>query len=110
MSIKNKIADCIATCISLSDVFKLIRQVRREMENREAFTGISAEPDETVEEVRWRQNNHNQRGRGYPEGVAEAITIHPIQMPEGEVTIPKRVVIQEVVVTLRSQVTQVTQM
>ena len=53
--IKNKIADHIATCISLSDACKLIRQVRREMENREAFTGISAEPEETVKEVNWRQ-------------------------------------------------------
>ena len=34
--IKNKIADCIANCHSLSDVCKLVRQVRREMENREA--------------------------------------------------------------------------
>ena len=64
--IKSKTTDCIATCNSLSDVCKLIRQVRREMENREAFTGISAEPEETVEEVNWRQNNYNQRGRGYP--------------------------------------------
>ena len=63
--IKNKIADCIANCHSLSDVCKLIRQVRREMENREAFTGISAEPEENVDEVNWRQNNYNQRGRGY---------------------------------------------
>ena len=63
--IKNKIDDHIANCNSLSDVCKLIRQVRREMENREAFTGISAEPEETVEKVNWRQNNYNQRGRGY---------------------------------------------
>ena len=35
------------------------------MENREAFTGISAEPEESVEEVNWRQTNYNQRGRGY---------------------------------------------
>ena len=35
------------------------------MENREAFTGISAEPEESVDEVNWRQNNYNQRGRGY---------------------------------------------
>ena len=53
MPIKNKITDRIANCSSLSDVCKLIRQVRREMENREAFTGISAEPGETVEEVNW---------------------------------------------------------
>ena len=36
------------------------------MEDKEAFTGISAEPEETLEEVNWRQNNYNQRGRGYP--------------------------------------------
>ena len=37
------------------------------MENREAFTGISAEPEESVDEVNWRQKNYNQasRGRGY---------------------------------------------
>ena len=62
--IKNKIANRIANCSSLSEVCKLLRQVRREMENREAFTGISAEPEETVE-VNWRQNSYNQRGRGY---------------------------------------------
>ena len=59
ISIKNKIADHIASCHSLSDVCKLIRQVKREMENREAFTGISAEPQESVEEVNMRQNNYN---------------------------------------------------
>ena len=37
ISIKNKIADCIALCQSLSDVCKLVKQVRREMENREAL-------------------------------------------------------------------------
>ena len=57
--IKNKLADCILHCQSLSDVCKLIRQVIREMENREAFTGISAEPEESVEEVNWKQNNYN---------------------------------------------------
>ena len=35
------------------------------MENREAFTGISAEQEETVQEVNWRQSSYNQRGRGY---------------------------------------------
>ena len=34
------------------------------MENREAFTGISVEMEESVEEVNWRQYNYNQRGRG----------------------------------------------
>ena len=63
--IKNKIADYIANCHSLSNVCKLIRQVRREMENRDAFTGISSEPEESIDEVNWRQNNYNQRGRGY---------------------------------------------
>ena len=65
VSINNKITDHIANCHSLSDVCKIIRQVRREMENREAFTGISAEPEESVEEVNSRQNSYNQRGRGY---------------------------------------------
>ena len=65
VSIKNNITDHIANCHSLSDVCKLIRQVRREMENREAFTGISAEPEESIDKVNWRQNNYTQRGRGY---------------------------------------------
>ena len=65
ISLKNKIADHISHCHSLSNVCKLIRQVRREMENREAFTGISAEPEESIEEVNWRQNNYNHRRRGY---------------------------------------------
>ena len=67
VSIKNKIADYISHCHSLSDVCKLIRQVRREMENREVFTRISAEPEESVEEVNWKQNNYSpaSRGRGY---------------------------------------------
>ena len=64
VSIKNKISDCILHCQSLSDVCKLIRQVRREMENTEAFTGISAEPEESMEEVNWRQNNYNPALRG----------------------------------------------
>ena len=66
--IKNKIADHISLCQSLSDVCKLVKQVKREMENREAFTGISVETEESVEEVNWRQNSYNQRGRGYNRG------------------------------------------
>ena len=62
ISIKNKIADRISHCQSLSDVCKLVKQVKREIENREAFTGISVETEECVEEVNWRQ--HNPRGRG----------------------------------------------
>ena len=34
------------------------------MENREAFTGISAEPKENIDEVNWRQKNYNQASRG----------------------------------------------
>ena len=36
------------------------------MENREAFTGISIEMEESVEEVNWRQ--YNPRGRGNNRG------------------------------------------
>ena len=61
ISIKNKVADHIAHCQSLSDVCKLVKQVRREMENREAFTGISAEVEDNIE-VNWKQHNFNQRG------------------------------------------------
>ena len=37
------------------------------MENREAFTGISTEPEENIDEVNWRQKNYNQasRDKGY---------------------------------------------
>ena len=38
------------------------------MENREAFTGISVETEESVEEVNWRQYNYNQRGKGNNRG------------------------------------------
>ena len=62
--IKNKIADCISLCQSLSDVCKLVKQVKREMENREAFTGISVETEESVEEVNWRQYNYRGSYRG----------------------------------------------
>ena len=64
ISIKIKIPDRISHCQSLSDVCKLVKQVKREMENREAFMGISVETEESVEEVNWRQHNFNQRGRG----------------------------------------------
>ena len=64
ISIKNKIADRISLCQLLSDVCKLDKQVKREMENREAFMGISVEMEESVQEVNWRQYNYNQRGRG----------------------------------------------
>ena len=37
------------------------------MENREAFTGISTEPEENIDEANWRQKNYNQasRDKGY---------------------------------------------
>ena len=66
ISIKNKIADRISQCQSLSDVCKLVKQVKREMENREVFMGISVEMEESVEEVNWRQRNP--RGRGNNRG------------------------------------------
>ena len=49
--IKNKIVDHILLCQSLSNVCKLVKQVKREMENREAFTGISVETEKSAEEV-----------------------------------------------------------
>ena len=67
-SIKNKIADRISQCQSLSDVCKLVKQVKREMENREAFTGISVESEESIEEVNWKQHSFTQRGRGNNRG------------------------------------------
>ena len=68
ISIKNRIADRISLCQSLSDVCQLVKQVKREMENREAFTGISVESEESVEENNWRQNSYNQRGKGNNRG------------------------------------------
>ena len=62
ISIKNKIVDHIAVCQSLSDVCKLVKQVRREMENREAFMGISVAIEDNIEEVNWKQRNFSQRG------------------------------------------------
>ena len=62
ISIKNKIADRISQCQSLSDVCKLVKQVKREMENREAFMGISSETEDCIEEINWKQRNFNQRG------------------------------------------------
>ena len=107
--IKNKITDHIANCNSLSDVCKLIRQVRREMENREAFTGISAEPEESIDEVNWRQNNSNQRGRDYSNrgsnrGSTEVITICPAKPQDEENTTLMVTTIQEVMLTQRKQV------
>ena len=66
--IKNKIADRTSLCQSLSDVCKLVKQVKREMENREAFMSISVETEKNVEQVNWRQYNYNQRGRGNNRG------------------------------------------
>ena len=68
ISIKNKIADCISQCQLLSDICKLVKQVKREMENREAFTGISVESEESIEEVSWKEHNFTQRGRGNNRG------------------------------------------
>ena len=68
VSTKHKIADRISLCQSLSDVCKLVKQVKREIENREAFTGILVEAEESVEEVNWRQHNYTQRGRGNNRG------------------------------------------
>ena len=58
----------MSLCQSLSDVCKLVKQVKRDMENREAFTGISVETEESVEEINWRQYSYNQRGRGNNRG------------------------------------------
>ena len=82
--IKNKIADRISLCQSLSDISKLVKQVKREMENREAFMGISVETEENVEEVNWRQYNYNQRGRGNNRGTIEVTTIKQTMVLEGQ--------------------------
>ena len=40
------------------------------MENREAFTGISAEPKESIDGIRWKWQGYNNctRGKGYSSG------------------------------------------
>ena len=46
--IKNNFADGISHGQLLSDVCKLVKQAKREMENREAFTGILVEMEESI--------------------------------------------------------------
>ena len=82
ISIKNKIADRISLCQLLSDVCKLVKQVKREMKNREAFTGISVEAEESVEEVNWREYNYTKE----EEVIIEVTTIKQATILEGEVT------------------------
>ena len=99
--IKNKIADHIANCHSLSDVCKLIRHVRREMENREAFTGISAEPEESIGagELETKQLQQEViQTEVATEGATEAIAISPAQPQKEEVTILKVTTAQEIMV------------
>ena len=67
------------------------------MENREAFTGISVETEESIEEVNWRQ--HNQRGRGNNRG-----NYHKqVTTPEGKVT--KLVIVVVIAIQVNRQVT-----
>ena len=80
------------------------------MENREAFTGILAEPEESIEEVNWRQNNYNQiQTEVVTEVTIEAVAISTAQLQEEEVTMPMEVT-KEIMVKQRKQVLQATQM
>ena len=103
--IKNKISDRISLCQSLSDVCKLVKQVKREMENREAFMGISVETEESVEDVNWRQYNYSKRGRGNNGVTIEATTIKQTMVLEGEVT--KIIIIVVIAIQDNRQVTAV---
>ena len=74
------------------------------MGNREAFTGISAEPVESEDEVNWKQKNYNpaSRGRGYFNKVLvefnkEVTTTNPTLLQKEEVTTPVIGVINNVV-------------
>ena len=78
-------------------------KVKREMENREAFTGISVETEESVEEINWRQYNYNQRGRGIIEVNIEVTTIKQTTVLEGQVT--KMVIIVVIAIQDNRQVT-----
>ena len=86
ISIKNKVTDRIAYCQSLSDVCKLVKQVRREMENREAFTGISAEVEDNIEEVNWKQCNLIKEEVVITEVTIEVVTTKQVTVLEEEVT------------------------
>ena len=75
------------------------------MENREAFTGISVETEESVEEINWGQYNYNQRGRGNNRVTIEVTTIKQTMVLKGEVT--KMVIIVVIAVQDNRQVTAV---
>ena len=84
------------------------------MENREAFTGILAEPEESVEGVNWRQTNYNQRGRSYSNRGSNRDNYRgsnyqhsPASRGSGYNTME---VTQEIMVKQRKQVLQLTQM
>ena len=96
--IKNKIADCISHCQSLSDVCKLVKQLKREMENREVFTGISVETEESVEEV-----NTTQEEEVIIEVTIEATTTKQVTTHEERVI--KLVIVVVIAIQVNRQVT-----
>ena len=75
------------------------------MENREAFTGISVETEENVEEVNWRQYNYNREDEVIIEVTVEVNTIKQTMVPKGEVT--KLVIIVVMAIQDNKQVTAV---
>ena len=75
------------------------------MENREAFTGISVETEESVEEINWRQYNYNQEEKVIIEITIEVTTIKQTTVLEGEVT--KMVIIVVIAIQDNRQVTAV---
>ena len=80
------------------------------MEKREAFRGISIEPEESVEEVNWKQTTTAQlqeeeviQAELVTEVIIEAVTINPAQLQEEEVIIPMEVT-WDIMVKQRKQV------
>ena len=99
--IKNKIADRISHCQSLSDVCKLVKQVKREMENREAFTGISIEAEES--EKKSTGDNTTQEEEVIIEVTIEATTTKQATTPEERII--KRVIVVVIAIQVNRQVT-----
>ena len=105
ISIKNKIADRISQCQSLSDVCKLVKQVKREMENREAFTGISVETEESIEESIGNSTTSTREEEVITEVTIEVTTIKQATILEEKVT--RIAIIMVMAIQVNRQVTAI---
>ena len=75
------------------------------MENREAFTGISVEAEESVEEVNWNSTTITREEEVIIEVTIEVTTIKQATILEGEVT--KIAIIAVMAIQVNKQVTAV---